>query len=457
MLHCKSYSATFLLLLLSFIASAQNSNHKHLRAEITRLAKSTSGKVGVSIKLLEDNDTLSFNNGQHYPMQSVFKFPIAVSLLRAVDRDGISLDQKVLITKAELHKTVSALREKYPEGNVEVSIREILTDMVTLSDNNACDILMKLLGGPEKITKDIHSIGVSHLQIKGNEAEMQADWGLQYKSWSTPSAQVQLLGLIFKRAVLSKKSNDLLMQLMLSTYVASGRIRAGLPKGTPLAHRSGTSGTNEQGLSPATNDVGIITLPDGRHLAVAIFLMDSYSDARKRDLLIADIAKAAYDEFSPGVDQLKKYRESVLKQGTSNLKSDWDIREYYRTLVALDSAYYNIAPDSLTRSQMANHYNSLAWYSIVTQKLDNVKYYLDQSLKFEPGYVYPQANLPLLLLLQGHYPEAEALYLKYRNRPFDKTHATYKEEFLEDFGELEKVGIVNDDIKKITRRLNSKN
>jgi beta-lactamase class A len=455
--HCKSYSAAFLLLLLSFIASAQDLNHNRLRAEIKRLAKLSSGKIGVSIKLLENNDTLGFNDAQHYPMQSVFKFPIAVSLLRAVDRGDISLDQKVLITKAELLKTVSALQEKYPEGNVKVSVREILTDMVTLSDNNACDILMKLLGGPKKITNDIHAIGVSGLQIKGNEADMQADWGLQYKSWSTPSAQVQLLGLIFRQAVLSKKSNDLLMRLMLSTYVAPGRIRAGLPKGTPLAHRSGTSGTNEQGLSPATNDVGIITFPDSKHLAIAIFLMDSYSDAKKRDLLIADIAKAAYDEFSPGVAQLKKYRESVLKQGTSNLKSDSDIREHYRTLVALDSAFYHIAPDSLTRSQMANHYNSLAWYSIVTQKLDNVKNYLDQSLKFEPGYVYPQANLPLLLLLQGHYPEAEALYLKYKDQPFDKTHATYKEEFLEDFGELKKVGIVNEDIEKITRLLSSKN
>ncbi|GAB3924056.1 hypothetical protein [Mucilaginibacter myungsuensis] len=146
-----------------------------------------------------------------------------------------------------------------------------------------------------------------------------------------------------------------------------------------------------------------------------------------------------------------------MKQGTSSLRSDEEIRAYYLKLVALDSAYYRIAPDSLIRSQMAHHYNSLAWYSIITQKFGNVKYYLDQSLKFEPGFVYPQANLPLLLLLQGDYSKAKKFYLKYKDVPFDKTHPTYKEEFLENFDELKKVKIKNPDIDKIIRLLNSEN
>lgn len=281
-----------------FSASGQNVKHLHLRNEIKQLEESSLGKVGVSIKLLENNDTLNYQDNHHYPMQSVFKFPIAVSLLRAVDRGKINLDQKVLITKEELPKTVSALQEKYPEGNVNIPVREILTDMVTVSDNNACDILMKLLGGPEVITNEIHRIGVTQLEIKGNEAEMKTDWGLQYRNWSKPSAQIELLTHLFHQTMLAKKSNDLLMQLMLSTYVAPNRIRGLLPKGTPVAHRSGTSSTNKENLSPATNDVGIITLPNGKHLAIAIYLMDSHADAKARDLLIAKIARAAFDEFS---------------------------------------------------------------------------------------------------------------------------------------------------------------
>lgn len=294
----KIFTVACLSLLMFFSASGQSLRHLQLRNEIKQLEGSSSGRIGVSIKLLESNDTLNYQDNHHYPMQSVFKFPIAVSLLRVVDRGKVDLDQKILITKKELPKTVSALQEKYPEGNVNISVREILTDMVTVSDNNACDILMKLLGGPQVITNEIYNIGVSQLEIRGNEAEMKTDWGLQYRNWSKPSAQIELLTQLFHQTMLAKKSNDLLMQLMLSTYVAPNRIRGLLPKGTPVAHRSGTSSTNQENLSPATNDVGIITLPNGKHLAIAIFLMDSHADAKARDLLIAKIAKAAFDEFS---------------------------------------------------------------------------------------------------------------------------------------------------------------
>ena len=52
------------------------------------------------------------------------------------------------------------------------------------------------------------------------------------------------------------------------------------------------------GVSAATNDIGIITLPDGRHLAVAVFLSDSKAPAEARDAAIAKVARAGWDRFS---------------------------------------------------------------------------------------------------------------------------------------------------------------
>lgn len=174
----------------------------------------------------------------------------------------------------------------------------MLIDMVTLSDNNACDILMRVLGGPQKITADIHGTGVIDIMIVGDETQMNADWGLQYQNWSKPLAQVQLLSLLYQGKLLSIPETKLLINLMEHTFVAPKRIRGLLPAGTVVAHRSGTSGTDDKGLSPATNDVGVITLPNGRHLAIAIFLSDSYLGDDKRDEVVAKIAKAAYNEFS---------------------------------------------------------------------------------------------------------------------------------------------------------------
>jgi hypothetical protein len=52
-----------------------------------------------------------------------------------------------------------------------------------------------------------------------------------------------------------------------------------------------------QNWAAATNDIGIITLPDGRHLAVAVFLTDSRSDDAARDKTIARVARAAWETW----------------------------------------------------------------------------------------------------------------------------------------------------------------
>jgi beta-lactamase class A len=75
------------------------------------------------------------------------------------------------------------------------------------------------------------------------------------------------------------------------------RIKGLLPKGTIVAHKTGTGGTND-GLTSATNDIGIIYLPNGKHLAVAVFVSDSPADDKTREGVIARIAKASWDRWS---------------------------------------------------------------------------------------------------------------------------------------------------------------
>lgn len=132
--------------------------------------------------------------------------------------------------------------------------------------------------------------------------------------------------------------------------------------------------------------------------------------------------------------------------------SNSDIRSFYYDLVLQDSIRYATLHDSLIKKQMSRHYNSLAWYSILMQNFDSVEYYLTQSIRYDPLSPYPYSNFPLFFLLTHQYKKAKMLYLKYKDLPFD-SHRTYKEEFLTDFQELERVGITNRNIKKITRLL----
>jgi beta-lactamase class A len=280
-----------------FTTNLANAQHEDLFNKVNSLATGITGKIGLQVQLLETGDNFGFNCQEHFVMQSVFKFPIAVILLNEVDDGKLNLEQKIYISKSRLHKTVSKLYDDYPDGNVEVPLLEILQDMLIYSDNNACDIIIELLGGERKLTRYLHSHGIQEINVKFNEAQMHAVWKNQYSNWCSPDAQIMLLKMVFEQSILKAESNALLRDLMRETYVAPKRMRYLLPKFTPVEHRSGTSSTNNEGLSPATNDVGIITLPGGRHLAVAIFLMDSYEDAEKRDSIIAELAKAAFDEF----------------------------------------------------------------------------------------------------------------------------------------------------------------
>ena len=66
---------------------------------------------------------------------------------------------------------------------------------------------------------------------------------------------------------------------------------------SPVAHKTGTSRTVD-GVTAATNDVGLVTLPNGRHLAISVFVPDSGANDAVREEVIAKVAKAAWDESS---------------------------------------------------------------------------------------------------------------------------------------------------------------
>ena len=87
------------------------------------------------------------------------------------------------------------------------------------------------------------------------------------------------------------------MKIMLATTTGPKRLKGLLPADAVVAHKTGTSPTNAEGLTPATNDIGIITLPNGKHLAIVVMVCNSKADDATRDSVIAKIAKAAWDYY----------------------------------------------------------------------------------------------------------------------------------------------------------------
>ena len=291
----KLYLPIFLFAILLFpqFTKAQDS----LKNQIIQIAQQSKGILGVSILGIETRDTLNYNGNSRLVMHSVMKFPIAMTVLNLVDKGKYKLDQKMKVGKGDMHpNTWSPLRDKYPTGT-EITLGELLSYMVSQSDNDACDFLLKKLGGPQTVLNYLYSLGIKGINIVASEGDMAKAWEVQYTNWCKPVDVVHLLDLFYSGKVLSKNSNDFLYRIMTETSTGPKRLRGLLPADAVVAHKTGTSGTNEEGLTPASNDVGIITLPNGKHLAIAVFVCNSKADETTRDAVIAQIAKAAWDVY----------------------------------------------------------------------------------------------------------------------------------------------------------------
>jgi beta-lactamase class A len=288
-----------LILLFCYLTPAAIAQTNLLRQKIEQIVSQKKADVGVALYGFESKDTLSVNGGKHFPMQSVFKFHLALTVLNQVDKGKLSLNQKILIKKSDLSaNTWSPLKKKYTNGNVRLPLSEILSYTVSQSDNNGCDILFKLVGGVKKVDAYMHGIGVKDIAIKATEGGMRKNWDVQFTNWTTPFAAVQMLQKFYNGKILSKSSYDFLWKIMTETSTGANRIKGELPARTLVAHKTGSSGVNEKGVTAAVNDIGIVTLPNGDHFALCVFVSNTKDNDAANEKTIADIAKAVWDFYT---------------------------------------------------------------------------------------------------------------------------------------------------------------
>ena len=271
-----------------------------LRQKIQQIVSTKNAVVGVSIIGNDGKDTISLNGEQHYPMQSVFKFHIALAVLSQIDKGKFSLDQKIEIQKKDLIPNLySPIREDYPNG-AALPISKILEYTVSSSDNVGCEVLLRLIGGPKIVEDYFVKNHIKDVSIKVNEKQQQANWDLQFQNWTTPKAANETLVKFYnnKKKMLSQKSYDFIWKTMRETETGVNRLKGQLPKGTIVAHKTGSSGVNKDGLTAAVNDIGIIFMPNGKYFFISVFVTDSKENADTNEKIIADIAKETWNYFT---------------------------------------------------------------------------------------------------------------------------------------------------------------
>ena len=212
-----------------------------------------------------------------FSLASVFKLAVAVTAYRLADQHKLDLDERVSVTAADLRHGASPIAEAHPRGNVSLTMWELVRAMLVDSDNTACDIVLRAIGGPGVVQAMMTRLGYAGFAIRKTEADMYADAraGRTFEhggeNGGTPNAVADLLTAIAsQRAAGLDATNELLLDLS-DVRTGADRFRAGFPPNVRLAHKTG-SGDTTGGLAEATNDAAIVTLPDGRRIVLVALL-----------------------------------------------------------------------------------------------------------------------------------------------------------------------------------------
>jgi beta-lactamase class A len=269
-------------------------------AERLRLISSRAGgTVGVAVIHVETGRVVSIEGAKPLPLYSVFKLPLAVSVLKNVEENRLLLEKKIRITPEDVVPGSQFNLDLWRKP-VERSVRELLEVSIVRSDNTSSDKLLELVGGPAAVTARMRSMGFANIDIHSSVHQYVA----QRTNPNTGPAEdlAQLLAQLQAGNILRPPQLEVLLGFMGRAMTGEARLRGTLPKGTPVADKTGTG---EAGSS--TNDVGIITLPEGKgHLAMAVLISGSKLPAEEQEKLIAELARVAYDAYvSPAATETK--------------------------------------------------------------------------------------------------------------------------------------------------------
>ena len=271
-------------------------NMDDLRDDLRAYVNKVDATVGVAV-MTADGDTLTVNNEVRYPMMSVFKFHQALAVSDYLDRNGLSLDEMVKVTPADLQlNTWSPIKDKYP-GGVELSVGDMLGYTLQWSDNLGCNVLFDRFVSPEATEAFIHGLGVDGVEIKHDEEDMYRNHAASYENWSSPYAAVLLLDKFVEGKAVGEPYYSFIRYLMLTCTTGTGRLAAPF-KGSDyiVGHKTGSGYVNADGRLMACNDIGFVLSPDGRkQYLIAVFVRDSGLAEKDTEAVIATVSRMVKD------------------------------------------------------------------------------------------------------------------------------------------------------------------
>lgn len=263
---------------------------------IAELADGDRGRIGVAAIDLNTGDQLYVLGDQLFPMASTSKIAVAATYLEMVEQGRYSLTSEFPLLIPVRSAKFSSRAAPVRKGNYMEAI-DLIEIMITRSSNPATDSLLAAVGGPERVNDWVRRQGIEGFSIDRDIATLVRDDGeydpaawIDPRDAATPQAIAQLLRGLYQGDFLSDQSRQVILGAMSRTRTGKRRIRANMPAEAVVSHKTGS-------LNNTSSDVGIIESPDGRAIAVAIYVTGQGSRSA-REARIAAIARALYDGFA---------------------------------------------------------------------------------------------------------------------------------------------------------------
>ena len=262
---------------------------------LANVANSARGRIGVAAVDLATGRGLSILGDQPFPLASTSKIAIVATFLEGVDQGRYSLSARyplmVPLRSAKFSGAVAPVRP-----GATLSAEQLINLALTRSDNRATDALLAAIGGPHVVDHWLRRAGISGMRIDRDIATLVRDDGavnpattIDPRDSTTPQAMAVLLAGLYQGQWLSQSSRDVLLDAMAHCQTGTRRMRAALPGEALIGHKTGT-------LSNISSDVGIIRTPDGRTIALAIYVTGQ-GGKPGRESRIVEITRAVYDGY----------------------------------------------------------------------------------------------------------------------------------------------------------------
>lgn len=272
-----------------------------LEQRIAELANPAMGRIGVAAIDLATGEEVMVLGDQLFPLASTSKIAVAGAYLEMVEQGRFSLTSEFPLMLPVRSAKFSSTRAPVREGQYMPAI-DLIEIMITRSSNPATDALLAAVGGPGVVNNWVRRRGINEFSINRDIATLVRDDGeynpaeyIDPRDAATPRAMVRMLAGLYRGEFLSDQSRQVLLGAMSRTITGKRRIAAHIPLEARVSHKTGS-------LNNTSSDIGLIECPDGRVIAVAIYVTGQGTKAAREER-IAAIARALYDGFAARAQQ----------------------------------------------------------------------------------------------------------------------------------------------------------